>query len=363
MTHFFANPLSVLLADDRSAKLRTPPVCEAIRNLPSFRKYSEHLLDEGLYDQTRRLLNDDEFLFEESLRNLDYGQQKMRDIFQAVKWIQTSRRALDLTKRTDISELSIRALSGELQNSSSVEDMFKILKTLDSARLSDFMGNLPEGVIRREDFQELKRDFDVLLQEYPGVEPLRSEYDGRQSVVATTVVQQRVKLNKGKAKATKQSVEYTRIMDRLYVLLEEYLAGDLLRPQDLFLHEVFFIDMKNPLKETFTPRPRFAIERALSTPFDYLLSASDTAETKLSAKQPATAILYQLYLESGSLVNVNDIWQAFYTIFESEQGDKCNERMVMALFYRALSELKAFGMVKSSRKKIDHVAKSAWVGL
>jgi origin recognition complex subunit 3 len=315
------------------------------------------------FDQARRLLEDDEFLFQEILRHLRSGQQKMRDIFQAVRWIQSCRRILNLTKRTDISELSNRALSGELLNSTSVEDMMKILKSLDSKKLWGILASLPDGLTKDQEFQQIKRDLDALLQEHQGAEPLRSEYDSRQSMVPTTIVQQRVKLSKGKNKVSKHSVDYTRIIDRFYHLLEAYLTETLLRPQDLCLHEVFFLDMRNPLKETFTPRPRFAIERALSNPFDYLISTSETSETKLSTKQPATAILYQLYLESGSLVNVYDIWQAFYAVFESEQGESCDERMIMTMFYRGLSELKAFGFVKSSRKKIDHVTKSAWMGL
>jgi hypothetical protein len=35
-------------------------------------------------------------------------------------------------------------------------------------------------------------------------------------------------------------------------------------------------------------------------PFDYLLSSSDVTMAKVSAKQPATSILYQLYLDSGA---------------------------------------------------------------
>ena len=37
MSHFFANPLTVLLADEALPNMRKDIVCEAIRNLPSFR--------------------------------------------------------------------------------------------------------------------------------------------------------------------------------------------------------------------------------------------------------------------------------------------------------------------------------------
>lgn len=38
MAHFFANPLSVLLAGEIQGGKLQPELCEAIRNTPSFRK-------------------------------------------------------------------------------------------------------------------------------------------------------------------------------------------------------------------------------------------------------------------------------------------------------------------------------------
>ena len=42
----------------------------------------------------------------------------------------------------------------------------------------------------------------------------------------------------------------------------------------------------------------------------------------LSGTQPATAILYQLYLESGALINVSDLWSAFFAIVGEDGGDE-----------------------------------------
>ncbi|PWY71460.1 hypothetical protein BO70DRAFT_414589 [Aspergillus heteromorphus CBS 117.55] len=363
MSHFFANPLAVLLADESVPDIRRDKVCEAIRNLPSFRRYCEESIDEGSVAIVRDLLEDDGTLFQHSLQQLTAGQQKMRDIFQCVKLMHLLLKKLNLVKKTSISDLSIRALSGELPDSSLVDDVLLAVKTLDSTLLREVFSMLPTTLADRPELSEIRAEFEALVQAYNGSEPLRTEHDKRNSVVATTVVQQRVKLSKGKAKLPQEHIQYTKIIDRFHALLEAYLGQTLVSPQDLVLHEVFLLDMRNPLKEIFTPRPRFAVERALSNPFDYLISSADKSESKVSANQPATAILYQLYLESGSLVNVFDLWQAFYAVFESEQGQSCDERTVMSLFYRALSELKALGMLKSSRKKADHVAKSAWMGL
>ncbi|KAF9894214.1 hypothetical protein FE257_007716 [Aspergillus nanangensis] len=363
MSHFFTNPLAIFLADKEPHNSPPGKLCETIRNVPSFRRHCEQLRDEGSSEKVRSLLEDDQYLVQECMQHLQYGQQRMRNIFQVVKAIHKYLRDLSITKRTSISDLSIRALSGELQNSPYMDDTLKAFKALDSVKLQETLATLPSFMTEHPECQELQQSLDALVLAYPNEGPLRSEHDGHNSTVSTTVVQQRVRLNKGKTKLSKQDTEYTQIVDRFCALSEACFAEALIRPQDLFLHEVFLLDMKNPLKEVFSPRPRFAIERALSSPFDYLVSNSETAGTKISAKQPPTAILYQLYLESGSLVNIYDLWQAFYAVYESEQDTDCDERVVMTLFYRALSELKVLGVVKNSRKKVDHVAKSAWMGL
>ena len=77
----------------------------------------------------------------------------------------------------------------------------------------------------------------------------------------------------------------------------------------------------------------------------------------------STAILYHLYLETGSLINVADLWSALYAIVGEEKEDGLDERSALVLFYRALSELRIMGFVKQSRKKADHIAKLAWQGL
>jgi origin recognition complex subunit 3 len=44
MSHFFANPISVLLAGNIPATINNGKLCEAIRNVPSFRKYARYVL-------------------------------------------------------------------------------------------------------------------------------------------------------------------------------------------------------------------------------------------------------------------------------------------------------------------------------
>ncbi|CAL5868663.1 uncharacterized protein PFLUO_LOCUS2890 [Penicillium psychrofluorescens] len=359
MSHFFANPLSVLLAAPAPTISSPGPLCQAIRNLPSFRVLCEDLAENGSAQQVRRLLEDDDHLLQQATQHINHGQETMKGIFQAVSILHTCLQCTQTMKKNSRSDLSIRALSGELSESQTIEDMLATLKISDSEKLRTLIERLADD----NPVPGISEDFQNLVQSNAEAGPLQSAYNVNSSVVKTTVEQQRVHLSKGQAQLSAQDLEYTQLINELIDGLRGYFTANLNNPQDLPLHEVFLFDLRNPLKETFAPRPRFAIERALTSPFDYLISSSDVSETRISAKQPATAILYQLYLESGALINVHDLWQAFRAVFESEQGDRCDDRVVMALFYSAMSELKTFGMVKNTRKKADHLAKSAWMGL
>lgn len=80
--------------------------------------------------------------------------------------------------------------------------------------------------------------------------------------------------------------------------------------------------MQGPLKEAFAPKPRNKLERALTVPGAYLAcECCEPVERSLSNTQPATSILYQLYLESGTLVNIADLWAAFEAVMSDEQDD------------------------------------------
>lgn len=325
--------------------------------------FIEDLVENGPSIHVRDLLADDEYLLNEAVKHLEAGQQTMRQTFEAVRLIYSCLQYTQGTKKTNFSDLSVRALTGDLEKSQVVEDMLLTARTLDSKQLEGLFQTIPIALVDNASLAEVQEDFKALLERFASSGPLRSGYNINSSVVKTTVVQQRVQLSKGKADLSEEDTEYTKILDRLVTALQDYFAVTLIPPHDLFMHEAFLFDLRSPLKETFTPRPRFSIERAMASPFDYLLSSSDAAETRISARQPATAILYQLYLESGALINIHDLWQAFYAVFESAQGTKCDDRIVMTLFYNALADLKSFGMVKNSRKKADHLAKSSWMGL
>ena len=152
--------------------------------------------------------------------------------------------------------------------------------------------------------------------------PLRSEHDIHHDSLRTTIVAQKVSLSKQSSTLSKQDLAYSKIVSSVDTLLRNFFQTSLINPKDLFLHEILIFDSKSSHRDVFTPKPRFAIERALSSPHDYLgCNCCEGAENGLSATQPSTAILYQLYLESGAAINTSDLWSAFYAVAGVEDAE------------------------------------------
>lgn len=300
------------------------------------------------------------------------------------------RTALGIKTAPPFSSTYIKALKGELTSSPILRELMLLIKrassdTLDSLlpTIIDTLMTMPASNIdiSPDDFRDVHDELFTLVEDNKSTQgPLRSEHDVRHNTLRTTVVAQKVELSKHKSKLSKSDTVYSDLVSRLHDLLEVYFSKTLSGVQNLFLHEILFYDLRASHTEVFTPRPRFAVERALSSPHDYLgcvccansqvpslfclyqlthiLTNSD--QETLTASHPPTAIIYQLYLETGALVNTADLWTAFNTIAGEQYGD---EETTLALFMRGLAELKYMGMIKQSRKKVDHLAKLMWRGL
>jgi origin recognition complex subunit 3 len=383
MCHFYANPLSIFLAYSMDSEVAIdleiqPEHLEAVRTLPSFRRKIETLLNEHRIAEARILLNSDETLVEEIRTTLSRRKDFIIKIQQTMHILSTvaSGRAIKISRM----DLYVSAFSGQLEDSDILKEFIGSIKTMASGEVlsltesvleelasGDSAKNL-EGWI--ESVQELVGNLSRIQLEVQKLQnhakaantPLRSKHNMQSKVIRTTVVAQKVHLSKEQSSLSALDMTYSNLLDELAEVFEGHLKFE--NPLDEFLHEIWIYDSKSPYREVFTPKPRHAIERALSVPHDYLgCTCCKASEEGLSSLQPPTAILYQLYLETGSLINVFDLWSAFYAIVGGENGEDCDERNALVLFYKALADLKLLGMVKQSRKKTDHLAKLAWKGL
>ncbi|KAI9662477.1 MAG: hypothetical protein M1821_008644 [Bathelium mastoideum] len=368
MSHIYANPLSLLLKTGLTIKAVPKDHLDAARNLQSFRRYAEGMLDEGKTDALRSLLDSEQEFLKSIQRHLSSGRDKMMGIVRTLKIVCKLRTHLQPSSDISPSNLYVKAMSGDFNQSPLVRELLLSVKKAQSdvlAKVLDDLKTFDEDEIA-ETAKQLRARLDALIANNKQADgPLRSEHDIRHETLRTTVVAQKVELSKQKSKITKIDSEYSQIVQDLHGTLEGHFKATLVDPKDLFMHEVFMYDIKGPHRDSFTPRPRSVIERALSAPHDYLncnccRSTREQDEPILLPSNPPASILYQLYLESGALINVSDLFSAFNAIVSKEDD---SEKRTMALFQRALGELKYMGFIKPSRKKLDHVAKLAWKGL
>ena len=327
------------------------------------------MINERKFEVARNLLDDDKFLMVTVRQELENSRRAILDLLSGLNILMVLQSCL--SDKLDVlwPELYILALSGSLLEDTILNNLLDELRNMTSEQMTNLLSlvvnepSLPSDLITA--LTAINRDIEKLIGSLANdAAPLRSIHDIRHSTLRTTVVAQKVSLSKNASKHSAQDMAYTEIIDRLHDVLVSSFQTVLINPADLFLHEILIFDSKSPHRENLAPNPRSAIERALSIPHDYLdcecCSFGDGA--RLEASQPATVVLYQLYLESGSAINAADLWEAFWTIVGEKDEDDERER-ALAFFSRSLAELKYLGMVKNSKKKADHLQKLAWKGL
>ncbi|KAI1501765.1 origin recognition complex subunit 3 N-terminus-domain-containing protein [Biscogniauxia marginata] len=375
MCHFYANPLTTLLSDDLEVEMLQQEHMESLRCLPSFRRSVENAVTDGDIKRARLLLDDDKYLIKYIRDCLQWSRQWVVNLLRILRVL-----AIGTSPSGDFVELYLDALSngidlsdhntdfGEsikrMQPSDSVSFLTQVLSAIKDGDSSLGLGpcvkdlentvTILSGILA--DIKQLQKD----SEEQGHV--LRSKYSGQNKILRATVVAQKVQLSHDAATLTDEDKSYTALIDRLLEHLQTVLRID--SAGDVPFNEIWLYDSKTPYRDVFIPRPRAVVERALSRPHDYLgCSCCRSQEYRNMPTLPATAILYQLYLETGSLINSADLWSAYYAIVGEENDEGLDERAALVLFYRALAELRAMGFVKQSRKKADHIAKLAWKGL
>lgn len=377
MCHYYANPLSILLSEELESTLLPKELLEVVRCLPSFRTFIESNVKSGDVKRVRSLLDDDSYLIERLQEERSRSEQWVSGVLRNVKvltalqneevdFIQTY---LDVMANGSFDMPNDRKeFVDAVQRMPPDEAISFLSRVLSIIQVGDASIGLESS---GEEHEEAAVAIENILTEITKLQKkadedgtkIKSKYSGHNKVLRTTVIAQKVQLSRDTADLSEEDNAYTGLIDRMV----QHLSSILKLPprlEDVFLHEVWLCDIKTPYKDVFIPRPRATVERALSRPHDYLsCSCCKSGEEGIKPTLPATAILYHMYRETGALINVADLWSAFYTTVGEDNDGGLDERTALVLFYRAISELKAMGFVKQSRKKADHVAKLAWEGL
>ncbi|CCC04973.1 hypothetical protein SMACR_04340 [Sordaria macrospora] len=372
MCHFYANPLSVLLADEKSLtrQLLQPEHLQAVRTLDSFKAHVEAAVDARQLNHAQSLVEDDGYLVKQMVEQRQKKQDYLMQLLRSLHLLTS----MDLVP-SRFTDLYVSALAGGLDLTPTI-DAIKRLGADDVPALINRLlaaiqtGNpdldLPGWEDEAEDLisslTEIRDEIEALAEQAreKGQQSLKSKFTAQSKILRTTVVAQKVQLSQDTAKLTEEDKAFGKTIDSLVDLLTHHIYSE---PIDsLFLHQAWAYDAEAPYRDVFVPRPGTTFERALTRPHGYLgcECCSKTTGT-LSATLPTTCILYQLYLETGSLVNVADLWSAYYALVGEDSDVGLGEREALVRFYRGLAELRLMGFVKQSRKKADHVAKVKWL--
>lgn len=282
----------------------------------------------------RELLDSDDRILEYVREHLSLGKTALSKLIGAVGALYALQTSIPVTQQVPRSSLVVDALSGQLHQSTWERSLLLRLRKCNSETLRNVLLRLQEdssdklGAFCTTTLHELDQ---ILQGQTKSGGPLRSEEDLQNSTLRTTVIAKKVELSKQKSTMTKGDAAYSNLLRLFTVSFEEYLAEALIDPRALVFNEIFMYDQKSPHRDVFTPKPRFAVERALAAPHDYLdcaccaSSPSSSEENTLSSTQPSTAILYQLYLESGAMINASDLRTAFFTIKNGNDEDELQQ--------------------------------------
>ena len=347
MSHFYASAPSIFLDGGMSFEDLHADAFEAVRNLPSFRQHLESKLEQDSLARRiiRGLLESDQELFEAVKYGITLAQNELSGLNHAAQVLFSIREALQMTPKVKASTIWIRAASADLLDSPLLRETMLSLKKTPSdkfANLLSVLGRLSDQkempyergrdqAVGTMDVSRMQKEFNNILKQQDTSGPLRTEHDVQNDSVRATVVAQKVLLEKHKATLSKQDQAYSDLVTLVHGQLASFFEMTFVEPQTLLFSEISVYDHKSPHLEVFQPKPRFSIERAMASPHDYLgcdcCGKVDGKDSALGATQPATAIVYQMYLESGALINVNDLWSAFKAIAGDDDEDDESKTM------------------------------------
>lgn len=377
MCHFYGNPLSWLCDDmtgDGLESLLQPGHYKAIRTLRSFKSTVEECVGMGHLSRARAILGDDKALFGEIKKALESRRSSTNRLLRAMSLFSAA-----ASESIDKVELYQIVFDGHLAESDFYQRLLDSIKRMMPEDLIKFAKGLTDSLSTGSPGMELAgwtneeneflegmmtlhlRVTKLVKDSAKAGTPLKSSYAIHTKGGRTTLTAQGIRWTQEQSTLTEQDKEFTELVDTLLDSLKQFLSLE--APRNFFLSEVWIYDSTLPYQDVFTPRPRAAIEFALSAPYDYLQCSCCEPGEGVSLTHPATAVLYQMYLETGSLINIFDLWSAFLDMVSDREQQKCDERDALVLFYRTLADLKSLGMVKQSKRKADHLAKVAWKGL
>ena len=363
MVHFLSDPLSILskvgtaeMGDIQLVlRILVPGHMESIRMLPSFRAYIEDLVEAEHHSLARQLIEDD-------FKLLDELPTMMKRLKRALDCFQLAFNMFD-------------ALVQRLQT-----------KTFKKTRTDVFLAVMEPGFLEADDFKHTTR-----LIKYLSTETMRdylstcadylesSSTDTKQSKFNEAFLQLKQSFDQDFSSLEGSNAEYKDFLLECHSLFSGFF-------QRGFNFQVPLIELLftggssvQKLKKAFSPQLRSAIHTALSYPVHYLgCECCDIRrELGVSATFEDICVAYQIYSESGKMINLSDWFLSFSAILEqpktesatsstrktSKKGvvnDKSSKEEMLSRFLRCILEMQYMGFIKKTNRKVDHVLRMTW---
>lgn len=293
----------------------------------------------------RKWLSDDAALAEKMKEGAQECLMYGREVGRALEAFEIARNCcLSSGNRATRSELYSRILAGELTiQSPAIRELLLLIKKSNSGSAINLLnGILGSDCIQDSEtkavLQTLSDQITALSTDAEGktTKNLTSEFDIADNALRTTAVSRRIQISQHKSGLSTKDSEYSKLIQQVHDVFEDIFSRSFKPADDLFLYEIFFYDYLSPHKDVFSPQQRTAVEDALAKPSEYLSCEcchldEDGKENVMKSSNPPTSIGYQLFLESGALINAFDLYQAFRTILEGEEdadedeGNKIDE--------------------------------------
>jgi origin recognition complex subunit 3 len=262
MSHFYANPLSIILAFmdklDDLGELLTPLHIEAIRNVPSFKRYVEQKLNDRDVAEVRKLLGDDDHVRSTVIASAAGCRSYAVCIGQALTVLEIARSCQVNQNRIPRYELYAQVLSGELHSGTPlVRDLLLSMKKMNSTSLLNLLDKVTKEVqvpYLIEKVAPLRESIIALVEaaESSGKKTLNSEFNVTKDSLRATAVSKRIQLGEQKSALTKEDTEYSKLVQQVHDVAESYFKENLKGLQGLFLHELFFYDLISPHRDVRT---------------------------------------------------------------------------------------------------------------
>ncbi|KAF1814016.1 hypothetical protein P152DRAFT_465744 [Eremomyces bilateralis CBS 781.70] len=364
LSHFMANPLSALCRADLTPSDLSKDHFDALRNVSSFRRLVEALLEQREVLPAKALLKSNTTLFEHAREGVKESCYALSQIGLATKAIFSLQTCLNKSHHRTLSSLYIDALGSDFASSPFVRELLLTIKKLSSSAAMPVLESVSVIIAQMEDegLQTAHESLLTFVTDASGSsKPLRSEFSITGETLRISVVSRRAGIHSQKSTLSDEESNYSKLLLAFHNAVHQYLESVFVDPKLLSFAEVIMFDYRAMHRAAFMPRTRQVIDRALASPYDYLnCECCQDTQTALSSTQPDTSILYRLCLESGQLINMADLLSAFENVKGDNEGD---DKDTSASFQQALAELLYLGIVKGTRKRVDHIARGVWNGL